>query len=239
MKNTSFLSIFLISITVLTLLCGCQNNKGSTENKPTSNTTEDIKEAEIGTILDRPEKEFNGEQIYTLYLIPDPDDDSKINSMELILDDRKDPGVVYVSDGVIKLNETVYELYENDKFKIYKKDLFNSKFKKIEGLSEQELEDEKLGMFSLLYEYLGVGYTEINPDTKFKKCENDSSMFTGEAFVYTLITNDNENGELWVDKDTGIFVKLTDKSGNEIFKVQEIKTKNIDIPDYNGYRKSK
>lgn len=200
-------------------------------DKEETDKTENVEEAEIGTVLDAPEKVFDLEKFYIYFTYPDEEAETGMATMEIALDDSDDFGVLYVTTGPLKLDEIIYEADAEGITAKYYKDVFAEGFTKEESLSAEELQTEVTGILELL-DMMGYEFSETYPDTQFKKCESQTAPLTGEAYVYELIEDGESHGTVWVDQETGVFVKLFDENGEELFTVQDISTTELGIPEY-------
>ena len=131
----------------------------------------------------------------------------------------------------LKTNEKVYELDGKGNVAKYEKNAFMESFRQDKTISTETLAQEKDDMLVLL-QTLGFCFVDANSGVQFKKCENQKAVLTGDVYVYEMLQDGESLGEVWVDQETGVFVKWTDKNGEEAFSVQEIKTSDIDIPEY-------
>lgn len=78
---------------------------------------------------------------------------------------------------------------------------------------------------------LGESY-RTDYEGKYEAKGSESLDGTGEAYVYTITDADGESGTVWVDADTGVFVRRINSSG-EVFTVTETEVDaDVTIPDY-------
>lgn len=185
--------------------------------------------AEVGAILDAPEIKLDEsvEDIYIYFTIPGTGDE-ETTSMELSISQFSDDMYgLYVSDGLLKLNEIVYEVTDTAITK-YVKDVFMEKFVKDTEMSQTDIKAEFTETFSLLTMFIEpAAYLE---GYKYKKANDTIAPLTGDAYVYELINDGKVEGKITIDKDTGIMVSLEDPDGR--ITVIDLKVKNIDFVDY-------
>ncbi len=211
---------------------GTDNSQSQSDTPSSSpNTTQEPIEVTVGTMLDKPEKIVELEEFYISVIYPDSENESGVKTMEIALKDKGNPGILYISDGVLKLHENVYELSGNGDVVKYTKDVFAEKFTQDKESSAETLEGEVESLQNLL-QLVGYGFVEASSDIKYKKCEDVKITLTGEAYKYELYAEDEVIGTICVDKQTGIFVKMTDSDGSDIMTVTSIKTTGFDIPEY-------
>lgn len=231
------ISSVLLILALLLGLCAC-GTKSVTEKKTASEagesdkkSEEKVEEAEVGTILNTMEVTPALEKFYVCFTFADEQSENGISSMEIAMDDTEEPGIIYVTDGTLKLNEMVYEMDADGNITKYVKDVFMTEFVKDESLSQESLQNEKEKILDMLG-LLGFGYGE-DSSVKYKKCESvDYSFLPGPAYAYEVISDSSDVSTIWLDRETGIVVNLCDADGNSILSVSDIKTENIGIPTY-------
>lgn len=118
-----------------------QNEKEPEEQDAHSSQTADAassdkaeengKEAAIGTMLDKPEKVLELEEFYVSMTYPDDENESGVKTLEIALKDKEEPGILYISDGALKLHENIYELSSSGDVVKYTKDVFAETFTKV------------------------------------------------------------------------------------------------------------
>lgn len=228
----------LLAILLCLMLAACSGKPAAEDGKDTAqNTTADEatsqteQEADVGTMLDKPEKELTLEKFFISATYPDDENESGVKTLELGLDDTADPGILYVTDGVLKLHENIYELSSSGKIAKYTKDVFAESFAKDTESSEQTLKDEVEVLKNLLLQF-GYGFAEAGGETKYKKCDDAKILLTGEAYKYELYQGEECIGSICVDKKTGIFVKATNPAGETIMTVTAIQTEDFELPAY-------
>ncbi len=202
-----------------------------TPNETQAKTEQNHTEVAAGTILDAPEVTFdeNAEQLYIYYTYPG-DKEEEVLSTEIAIDQvTEDTYVIYMSDGLLKLHEVIYEVTDSGVSKYYK-DTFMENFALETELSQAALEQEKTSMLSLLSQFMSPSsYLE---GVKYRKSDAPAFALTGEVYVYDLIENDNVAGQIYIDKATGLMVSLKDTNGTSQYSVQSIKTSDLGIPAY-------
>lgn len=208
------------------------DTKNPTPSEESKNETEQgDKEVAVGTILNAPEVVFdtNTEELYVYVTYPG-DAEDEVLSMELAVDQvTADTYLIYFTDGLLKNHELVYEVTDAGVTKYYK-DVFMSAFEQEMEASQQQLEEEKNEMLSLL------GYFMMqNSDYagyQFRKSDAPVFALTGEVYVYDMLENNECVGQICIDKATGLMVSLKDAQGNSAYTVQKFQTSNVEIPAY-------
>ena len=67
-------------------------------------------------------------------------------------------------------------------------------------------------------------------EVKFRKSDAIAASITGDAYVYDLMDGDTAIGEIYVDKKTGIVVRIKDESGT--ITVTDFKLSGVELPSY-------
>ena len=191
---------------------------------------EDGKDAAIGTMLDKPEKVLELEEFYVSMTYPDDESETGVKTLEIALKDKEEPGILYISDGMLKLHENIYELSSSGDVVKYTKDVFAETFTKDEESSSASLQKEVETLKTLL-QRVGYGFVELSSEVKYKKCKDEKILPTGEAYKYELYAGNELIGSICVDKETGIFVKMTNPDGSDVMTVISIET-DVNIPAY-------
>lgn len=204
------------------------------QQKPTDEQKEseqENKEVAVGTILDVPEVVFdtNTEELYVYVTYPG-DTDGEVLSMELAVDQvTADSHLIYFTDGLLKNHELVYEVTDAGVTKYYK-DVFMSAFEQETEASQQQLEEEKNELLSLL----GYFMMQHSDYAGYQYRKSDAPVFalTGDVYVYDVLENNECTGQICIDKDTGVMVSLKDAKGETLFTVHDFKVENVEIPAY-------
>lgn len=235
-------ALFLVVCMLSAILAGCSAETSApqpetnaqlsvTPDETQAKTEQNHTEVTAGTILNAPEVTFdeNAEQLYIYYTYPG-DKEEEVLSMEIAIDQvNEDMYVIYMSDGLLKLHEVIYEVTDTGVTKYYK-DAFMENFALETELSQTALEQEKTSMLSLLSQFMSPSsYLE---GVQYRKSDAPAFALTGEVYVYDLMENGNVSGQIYVDKATGLMVSLTDTNGTSQFSVQSIKTSDLGIPAY-------
>ena len=209
-----------------------KDNKISTEENGVTkeDKEETIIEAEVGTILDAPEKLFEADKFYVLLSYPDEENESGISTMEIVLDDTVTPGVVYLTSGLLKTDELIYELNEDGTITKYYKDVFMEDYVLIDDATQEELQEEKQSAMEIMSQ---VGWCAdiIYEGVQYKKCENEWNAFFGDVFVYEMLYEGENFGKISVDMETGLWVK-EEYDGEEIMSVTMYRETDLGIPEY-------
>lgn len=255
------LALLLATTVLLGLLCACDTEKKTfyPEENETNETVEtkaekdeetkdeevkdeetkgeetkdkETKEAAAGTVLDAPEASFD-ESIQDLYLyftMPG-ENEGEVDSMEFTLDQVDDDTYLfYITDGPLKLNEIVFEVSESNGIAMYAKDVFATEFVKDTQSSQAELQTQ-LDEFMELVSFFLMAHADFE-GCQYRKSDAFNMALTGEVYVYDLLQNGEVDGQIAVDKETGLLVSMTDTDGKNIFTVQEIKIGKVEIPDF-------
>lgn len=119
-----------------------ENNSAQPDSSGVSDTVPEPEEAAIGTMLDKPEKVLELEEFYVSISYPDNENESGVKTMEIALKDKDEPGILYISDGMLKLHENIYELSSSGEVAKYTKDAFAETFTKDEESSAASLQHE-------------------------------------------------------------------------------------------------
>ena len=110
----------ILTLLLLLSLCACGGNKenNKTETNNLTSTTESKKQEEstAGETVTEPEKTFDTENTEKLYLRFTTTTDEKTNEFEYAFDQiTDDTYLLYVSNGMLKNNEIVYEVGDTEK----------------------------------------------------------------------------------------------------------------------------
>lgn len=189
-----------------------------------------VEEAASGKLLDAPEVSFDTslEQLYIYFTTPG--EGGEVESMEIALDQvTEDMYVLYVTNGLLKLNEMIYEVDDAGITKYYK-DALSESFMLETELSQAELENEHNTIMELLATFMMMdGDLE---GVQFEKTGELVAELTGETLNYNMIQDGEMVGKISIDKATGLMVKMLDAEGNAIYTVMDIKTSDLGIPAY-------
>lgn len=251
MKKT--IAILLTMLMLVSMLAGCgekapdnadnsklptanneiQNNEQTEDQKQneTQQNTQPKAEAAVGDVLDAPEVSFdeNTEDLYIYFTYPG-DEKDEVLSMELAIDQvNEDTYVIYMSDGLLKLHEVIYEVTDAGVTKYYK-DAFMESFALETELTQTELEQEKASMLSLLSTFM-LAHPDLE-GVKYRKSDAPAFALTGDVYVYDMIEAGEVAGQICIDKATGLMVSLKDTDGTALYSVQAIKTSDLGIPAY-------
>ncbi len=234
MKKT--VAIILTLAMILMVCVGCGASNVSTEQSAgESENQEPSQPVAVGTILDVPEKQLTLEKFYALLLVTDETAEGGVTQVGVTLDDTVTPGVVYLTDGLLKLSEIVYECDEQGLITKYEKGTFDESFTKDTTSTQDALAQEAMTAQTFL-QMVGYGFTEAYPQYQYKKVEGGISLHYVDVDVltYELIENGQTVGTIEVDAATGIIVKMLDANGEKLFEVMEFKTDAVEIPNYKG-----
>lgn len=207
------------------------DNKDNNEiSKEETKEVEPIVEAEVGAILDAPERMFNADKFYALINFPDDTNESGISTREIVLDDTLTPSVVYLTSGLLKLDEAIYEMDDDGEVTIYAKDVFMEDYVLVENLTDDEKEDQVQYVHSQL-SWVGWCSDVYYEGVQYKKCENEWNAFFGDVFVYEMMYEGEMIGKIQVDMETGVWVQ-EEIDGEETMSVTIFKEDDLGIPEY-------
>ncbi len=218
---------FILILATFMLICmqtGCE--KDSTDTQPPTQP-----QASVGDILDAPEVRFDTsvEDLYIYFTYPG-ESESEVLSMEIAIDQLTDDSyVVYVTDGLLKINEVVYEVTNNSITK-YHRGVFTSDFERDTILTQTELKQEEARIMNLLRMFM-VAHPDWQ-DMQYRKTDENAFAITGEVYTYDLIKSSEVWGKICIDKATGLLVSLRDTNGASLYTVQSISLSNLEIPEY-------
>lgn len=247
--------LLVVCMLVATLAgCGVNNNTTETENptqtngvqgeqnaqKPESNEDSENKKEEqtnkevaVGTILDTPEVLFDAdaEELYVYFTTPTPGATAnETTSMEIAVNQvTADTYVLYMTDGLLKNNEVVYEVTDAGVTKYYK-DTFMDAFAQETEMNKQVMEEEKNEVLTLLSYFMME-----HPDyagIQYRKSDAKVATLTGDVYVYDVMENNESTGQICIDKNTGVMVSLKDAKGDALCTVHDFKVENVEIPAY-------
>lgn len=232
------LPIILASLVVVATLCSCgegaQQSAPQTNDASQSHVETTVQNAKVGDILDKPEKVFEGDQFYCYFQYPDSSNETGIGTAEVTLKDdaNTNSGILYISDGPLKLHEEVLVNNSDGSITRYYKDTFMEKLVKDTESTEAQLNERKEKAISCLI-LTGYSLTESLGDlVKYKKCEDKDLPLTGDAYVYDVIENGKTVGTIMINKETGLFAKWMDENGKEVMSAQKISVTDVEIPEY-------
>lgn len=240
MKKSVVLLLAICMLATIFVGCGSENNPPAQVDTTQAQqqvvipneTQQTNQEVAVGTILDAPEVQFDNsiEEIY-LYVTFPGDTAEETGSMELALNQiTPDTYLIYVTDGLLKTHELVYEVTDSGVTK-YWKDAFMDAFSPETEASQQQIEAEKNETLSLI-SYFTMGHEDY---TGYKYRKSDDIVFAltgGDVYVYDVLENNECVGQMCIDKATGVMVKFEDAQGNTIYNVQKLQTSNVEIPEY-------
>jgi len=234
MKKIVAFILVLVMIVTFCVGCGGLNTDGKDTGTLDSSAQETSQQV-VGALLDKPEKQMTLEKFYALLLITDETAEGGVTQVGVTLDDTVTPGVVYLTDGLLKLSEIVYECDEQGVITKYEKGTFDEAFIKDTISTQDTLAQEAMTAQSFL-QMVGYGFTEAYPQYQYKKVEGGISLHYVDVDVltYELIENGKTVGAIEVDAATGIIVKMLDANGEKLFEVMELKTDAVEIPNYKG-----
>lgn len=179
----------------------------------------------------------------------DEADQSAMDTMSIAFDMTGKEMILHVADGDKQANEMVYEIALGGKTNAVKyiKNANSNAFKKDKKTKKATIIEEAFNMITFIElfgfddRYTGscpVGETVM----RYKKCEDEVSELFGDVYVYELVGSfegfetetdtDESYGYIWVDKDTGVWVRTLDADGEEVYAIQELELDDVKMPVY-------
>lgn len=240
MKKIIALSLAVCMLAAALTGCGTKDSTTGNDRPPQTNTQQDQqqkpseqenKEVAAGTVLDAPEVVFdtNTEDLYVYFTYPG-DAEDEVLSMEITVDQvTTDTYLIYVTDGLIKNHELVYEVTDVGVTKYYK-DIFMSEFALETEASQEDLEKEKNNILSLL-SYFIMQHSDY-AGCQYRKSDALVVSLTGDVYVYDMLENNECVGQISIDKSTGLVVNIADAQGNAMYTVHKFQISNVEIPAY-------
>ncbi len=224
----------IITLTLLFSLCACGNSKKSGKTETVSSKSSDSqsksqKEVAVGETLSEPEKTFNPESTDELYLRFILTSDGETKEFEYAVDQITDETyLLYVSNGMLKNNEIVYEVGDTE-IKKYEKSALQEKFS-LATLSYDEAENEIDTHMELVAMFIN-GFKDAE-GVEYKKKEGFNMVGTGEAYAYDVYENGEKAAEIMINKDTGLLSKIKMEDGSMTCTLSEYKLSGFTIPEY-------
>lgn len=235
MKKT--FAFILATLMLVGMLAGCgKDNENSSESKSeetTNNGTQTNTQTQVvvGDILDAPEVRFDTsiEDLYIYFTYPS-ESGNEVLSMELAINQvTADSYTIYVTNGLLKTDETIYEITDDGIAK-YRRNVLTNNFEQDTVLTQAELKQEEAKILSLFSMFMVA-----HPDwqgMQFRKTDEHASAITGEVYSYDLIKSGETWGKICIDKATGLLVSIKDVDGTSLYTVQSIRVSNFEIPQY-------
>ena len=222
----------ILALLLLLSLCACGDNKtNKTEINNQTSTTESKKQEEstAGETVSEPEKTFDTENTEKLYLRFTTTTDEKTNEFEYAFDQiTDDTYLLYVSNGMLKNNEIVYEVGDTE-IKKYEKSALQEKFS-LATLSYDEAKNEVDTHMKLVAMFLN-GF-EGAKGLEFKKQGDFNAPGTGEAWMYDVYEDGKKIAEVMINKETGLYSKIKMEDGSMTYTLSEYKLSGFTIPEY-------
>lgn len=234
------LALLLAMVMLLGILAGCgkkqttNNNTEPIKNAANQQANKDDVEVDIenlppdqlfgvaaGTELTVPEKVFDASTLDMLYISFIRVVDGKQVNTEIAVGKSPDGDeLIYVVNGPGEAENVIYETREDGIFK-YVKGSGNNPYKHDEDTTDDAVAVEKETIKS--YVSIFTQYLDIFPGIKFRKTLDISvNCPTGDVYIYDVISNDKVVGQICVDRETGMLVKIKDLSdgkANEQFVI--------------------
>lgn len=220
-------NVILASL-LLVLLCGCAGDE--TDKSANKNISNDAITPEVGMVLNAPEKTLDEDASFYV-LVNDVkliEDGKAITPYEMIVDNRGNNSVVYISTHM----DYVFEWDANGEFYAYYSDTRNDMngFAEILFVDENEknsMEEEIIAALSRV----GWLCPTSEQGITYLKCEDAYDSYFEDVWVYEMFSDGRELSTVYVDKDTGLWVqKNTD--GQDEFYVIKYSESELKIPDY-------
>lgn len=222
--------VLLLAALMLTgILAGCGAQVQHTDGNILS--LSQPKEVPAGTLLDAPEVAVDTDidKLYIRFLTPGEEEDS-VQEMEIAVDQvTEDTYVLYVTNGMLKLDEAIYEVSDSGITKYYK-NVFMVEFVQETEADQQTLQAEVDTLLGIL-SYFMLGSKEF-AGVQYRKSDEYAFSLTGDTYVYDVIRDGVVESTIQIHQDTGLLVDVDDPEDNMVITIQEFKTRALDIPDY-------
>ena len=221
----------ILTLLLLLSLCACggnkENNKTETNNQTSTTESKKQEESTVGETVSEPEKTF--ENTEKLYLRFTTTTDEKTNEFEYAFDQiTDDTYLLYVSNGMLKNNEIVYEVGDTE-IKKYEKSALQENFS-LATLSYDEAKNEVDTHMKLVAMFLN-GF-EGAKGLEYKKQGDFNAPGTGEAWMYDVYEDGKKIAEVMINKETGLYSKIKLEDGSVTYTLSEYKLSGFTIPEY-------
>jgi len=243
MKKLIALLLAVLMIVGMLTACGNKSDEKKDDgNKDTAAATEKVTPTEeennkyenkgvaVGTILDAPEVTVDS-TLEDLQLTFVYNDGTKQTIAGIVVDQQTESSaLVYMFDGVSKDNEFVFEITEDGITK-YAKEKPATEFTQA-TTNVETLQAELQAVMSMLQNF--TGYTGLLGDNaQYKKADMFAVLAVDcDFYCYEILLNDQKAGTICIDQKTGILLQSKDAQGNIRFNVTELKTSNVQVPQY-------
>lgn len=223
----------ILTLLLLLSLCACggnkENNKTETNNQTSATESKKQEESTAGETVTEPEKTFDTENTEKLYLRFTTTTDEKTNEFEYAFDQiTDDTYLLYVSNGMLKNNEIVYEVGDTE-IKKYEKSALQENFS-LATLSYDESKNEVDTHMKLVAMFLN-GF-EGAKGLEYKKQGDFNAPGTGEAWMYDVYEDSKKIAEVMINKETGLYSKIKMEDGSMTYTLSEYKLSGFTIPEY-------
>ena len=220
----------ILTLLLLLSLCACgnnkENNKTETNNQTSATESKKQEESTAGETVTEPEKTFDTEKLYLRFTTTT---DEKTNEFEYAFDQiTDDTYLLYVSNGMLKNNEIVYEVGDTE-IKKYEKSALQEKFS-LTTLSYEEAKNEVDTHMKLVAMFLN-GF-EGAKGLEYKKQGDFNAPETGEAWMYDVYEDGKKIAEVMINKETGLYSKIKMEDGSMTYTLSEYKLSGFTIPEY-------
>lgn len=191
--------------------------------------TATVSEANVGDVLEKPEIEFSNEsgKLYLRFTVKTEDTEGE--EMEVAFDQiTDDTYLMYVTNGLLKVDEIVYEVGD-DKIEKYTRSILEENFRLDTSTSQDDLQDEidyVMELSNLILSPLtgdGIEYHKLN-DREFMKF--------GKVYVYEMYQSGEKQADVWVDAKSGLITSFRTVDGNTSITLSEYTLDGYDIPQY-------
>lgn len=227
-------SLFLILV-MITAVCACGKKE---ENKVENTVAEDtvakdtvVKDVQVGDSLDVPEKVMELDKFYVRIMFSGENEyEFSTYNFTMVNTDDAEESIMYLSEGEDFIFSEVITV-EDSRGNItqYYKDQFMNEFMMVPYETEAEAQQAVMEMLQCA---MTVGWCcAENENVKYVKCEDANDSDFGEVWVYERMISGEKYSRIYVDKDTGLWIK-EEMDGETVFEVTEFSQTDINIPDY-------
>ena len=228
------ISLFLIlAMTVTVCACGKKEEKKDEDTVIEDTFVEDTvdKDVQVGDSLGVPEKVMELDEFYVRIMFPgEKEYEFSTYNFTMVNTDDAEESVMYLAEGEdLIYSEVITTEDRKGNITQYYKDQFMNEFMMVPYETEAEAEQAVVEMLQCA---MTVGWCcAENEDVKYVKCEDANDSNFGEVWVYDRVISGEKYSRIYVDKDTGLWIK-EEMDGETVFEVTKFSQTDINIPDY-------
>lgn len=224
------LCLLIITVMILTFFAACgepetdtPNNStgGHTSGKPTegNNNGNADESAKVGDVLDAPEKTVDLEDLKDLTISASFSAPSIGPDRDLVYAvSNSDTGIRFYEKNVFKMAANQQDIMESICLPSSETYLFYSRMGSSDftptNMTEQFGSND--GYFRYQLANFGIGYEDWLEADGFTKCE-DAVILDRDCFVYETRFSGNMDALIYVDQETGLWLKMDAKVGEDTF----------------------